>query len=111
MTFATTINGCQMNKQKEALYKIGDVVCVIEPTMAINLKVNEETKKYDIEEIMLVGDEGLIVEEVEFAESKGSNPDAGSQQSHSNFRPEPSSAIGDGFMNIPDGIDEELPFN
>jgi len=66
MTFATTINGCQMNKQKEALYKIGDVVCVIEPTMAINLKVNEETKKYDIEEIMLVGDEGLIVEEVEF---------------------------------------------
>ena len=27
------------------------------------------------------------------------------------FRPEPSSAMGDGFMNIPDGIDEELPFN
>ena len=26
-------------------------------------------------------------------------------------RPEPASAIGDGFMNIPDGIDEELPFN
>ena len=25
-------------------------------------------------------------------------------------RPEPSAA-GDGFMNIPDGIDEELPFN
>ena len=26
-------------------------------------------------------------------------------------RPAPSSAIGDGFMNIPDGIDEELPFS
>ena len=26
-------------------------------------------------------------------------------------RPEPSAASGDGFMNIPDGIDEELPFN
>ena len=26
-------------------------------------------------------------------------------------RPSPSSAAGDGFMNIPDGIDEELPFN
>ena len=25
--------------------------------------------------------------------------------------PAPSQAIGDGFMNIPDGIDEELPFN
>ena len=25
--------------------------------------------------------------------------------------PSPSGAAGDGFMNIPDGIDEELPFN
>ena len=27
------------------------------------------------------------------------------------FIPSPSGAAGDGFMNIPDGIDEELPFN
>ena len=26
-------------------------------------------------------------------------------------KPEPSAAIGDGFMNIPEGIDEELPFS
>ena len=26
-------------------------------------------------------------------------------------RPSPSNAVSDGFMNIPDGIDEELPFN
>ena len=25
--------------------------------------------------------------------------------------PAPSAPAGDGFMNIPDGIDEELPFN
>ena len=25
--------------------------------------------------------------------------------------PSPSNAVSDGFMNIPDGIDEELPFN
>lgn len=43
----------------------------------------------------------VVAEEVEFAESKN----AASQ------RPEPSQACGDGFMNIPDGIDEELPFN
>ncbi|MBH1940697.1 single-stranded DNA-binding protein [Mobilitalea sibirica] len=55
----------------------------------------------------------VVVEEVEFAESKGSNPDSGYQSngSQKEFRPEPSSAMGDGFMNIPDGIDEELPFN
>ena len=51
-----------------------------------------------------------VVEDQEFAESKnasGSN-DSGFQPAS---RPQPSAAIGDGFMNIPDGIDEELPFN
>lgn len=46
----------------------------------------------------------IVVEEHEFAESKASN------EGHSN-RPAPTSNIGDGFMNIPDGIDEQLPFN
>lgn len=56
----------------------------------------------------------VVVEEVEFAESKNSNSgDSGHQQGgyQKEFKPEPSSAMGDGFMNIPDGIDEELPFN
>lgn len=52
----------------------------------------------------------VIVEEQEFAESK-----AASEQNSGGFtpvdRPSPSVAAGDGFMNIPDGIDEELPFN
>ena len=51
----------------------------------------------------------VVVEEQEFAESKNAAGD------NSGFtpsdRPSPSSAAGDGFMNIPDGIDEELPFN
>lgn len=51
----------------------------------------------------------VVVEECEFAESKNAGGD------NSGFipadRPSPSSAAGDGFMNIPDGIDEELPFN
>ena len=54
----------------------------------------------------------VVVEEQEFAESKGtSDANRGSFQA----APAPSSApafdAGDGFMNIPDGIDEELPFN
>jgi single-strand DNA-binding protein len=47
----------------------------------------------------------FIIDEVEFAESKASH-DGQSATS----KPEPSSASGDGFMNIPDGIEEELPF-
>lgn len=47
----------------------------------------------------------IVVEEQEFAESK--NASSGNAPAG---RPEPDAA-GDGFMNIPDGIDEELPFN
>ena len=50
----------------------------------------------------------VVIEDQEFAESKGASSDnAGFTPAD---RPSPSSA-GDGFMNIPDGIDEELPFN
>lgn len=62
----------------------------------------------------------VVVEDQEFAESKSSasNGDGGynnvgySNSGYGNApaRPQPAAA-GDGFMNIPDGIDEELPFN
>ena len=59
----------------------------------------------------------VIIEEQEFADSKngsgggtGGGYGGGYQQPAS--RPEPASAIGDGFMNIPDGVEDEgLPFN
>ena len=35
----------------------------------------------------------------------------GGYQPQAPSAPSPSGAAGDGFMNIPDGIDEELPFN
>ena len=55
----------------------------------------------------------VVVEEQEFAESKGS---ADVNRGNSGFQaaapaPAPAFDAGDGFMNIPDGIDEELPFN
>ena len=57
----------------------------------------------------------VIVEEQEFAESKGSSSNAGNNAASApQSNPEPSnptSSTGSGFMNIPDGIDEELPFN
>ncbi|MBQ6844033.1 MAG: single-stranded DNA-binding protein [Agathobacter sp.] len=50
----------------------------------------------------------VVVENLEFAESKASSDNSGYVPAN---RPSPSGAAGDGFMNIPDGIDEELPFN
>ncbi|NBJ94114.1 single-stranded DNA-binding protein [Parablautia muri] len=55
----------------------------------------------------------VVVEDQEFAESKNNSSSAGMDGGFSggmSRTPEPSGA-GDGFMNIPDGIDEELPFN
>ena len=50
----------------------------------------------------------IMVEEIEFAESKNSQGNSGSDNTGRSAGPAPA---GDGFMNIPDGIDEELPFN
>lgn len=55
-----------MMKQKDPVFNIGDVVCVVMPTMALNIKPNDESKKLDVEEELLVGDEGMIVVNVEF---------------------------------------------
>ena len=57
----------------------------------------------------------VVVEEQEFAESKAAaseNAGGGYQQAGAAAptRPEPTQAAGDGFMNIPDAIEEELPF-
>ena len=54
----------------------------------------------------------VIVEESEFAESKAAAGEShASYQAPSQGRPTPNNAnIGDGFMNIPDAIEEELPF-
>lgn len=50
----------------------------------------------------------VVVEEQEFAESKNSS----SADSRPRTEPQQSPDVGpDGFMNIPDGIDEELPFS
>ena len=52
----------------------------------------------------------VVVEEQEFAESKAAagNNDGGFAPARTSA---PAMDAGDGFMNIPEGIDEELPFN
>ena len=54
----------------------------------------------------------VIVEDHEFCESKAASAaNSGGGFAPMDQRPSPDNAISDGFMNIPDGIDEELPFN
>ena len=53
----------------------------------------------------------VVVEESEFAESKANSSAPSNNSYQASPAPSPSADIGDGFMNIPDGIDEELPFS
>lgn len=68
-----------------------------------------QTGSYTNREGQKVYTTDVVIDEQEFAESKShSQQNSGYQQETP--CPYPPST-GDGFMNIPDGIDEELPFN
>lgn len=68
-----------------------------------------QTGSYNNKDGQKVYTTDVVVENIEFAESKNSSGSGGSTNQPA---PAPSSSSsGDGFMNIPDGIDEELPFN
>ncbi|SES69234.1 single-stranded DNA-binding protein [[Clostridium] polysaccharolyticum] len=87
--------------------------------MKIGLTGRIQTGSYTNREGQKVYTTDVVAEEVEFVESKNNQnqgQQGGYQQPAGGFNPQnangPSGfAAGDGFMNIPDGIDEELPFN
>ena len=71
-----------------------------------------QTGSYTNRDGVKVNTVDIVVEEQEFAESKASGSAPASNNSYqSSPAPAPSASIGEGFMNIPDGIDEELPFS
>lgn len=61
-----------------------------------NYEDKNGTKHYSVQ---------IIVNQIEFAESKSSQAN-----NNDTAEPEANKPADDGFMNIPDGIDEELPF-
>lgn len=68
-----------------------------------------QTGSYTNKDGVKVSTTDIVAEEFEFAESKNA-----SQQSSNNTNPgiSPYGPVNsDGFMNVPDGINEELPFN
>lgn len=78
-----------------------------------------QNDNYTNKEGQMVYSVRVMVDEIEFAESKNASASGGAGFNNGGYNnnggyggnaPAPSGA-GDGFMNIPDGIDEELPFN
>ena len=73
-----------------------------------------QTGSYTNKEGQKVYTTDIVAEDQEFAESKnaaGSNGGFSGAGNNASAGAEKPVAAGDGFMNIPDGIDEELPFN
>lgn len=64
-----------------------------------------QTGSYTNKEGQKVYTTDIVVDSQEFADSKGAGSGSGSSAT-------PSAPMGDGFMNIPDGVEDEgLPFN
>ena len=70
-----------------------------------------QTGSYTNKEGVKVYTTDVVVEDQEFAESKSASQQAGNEYAPAGRTESAPMAAGDGFMNIPDGIDEELPFN
>lgn len=75
--------------------------------MAIGITGRIQTGNYTNKDGVKVYTTDVVVEEAEFVESKNS----GGASVPSNAPTNNNASSADGFMNIPDGIDEELPFN
>lgn len=75
--------------------------------MRIGLQGRIQTGSYTNQDGTKIYTTDVVVESCEFVESKGSQQQDAKNEYNSGFGP----AGDDGFMYIPDGIDEELPFN
>lgn len=78
--------------------------------MRIGIQGRIQTGSYTNRDGVKVYTTDVVIDNCEFVESKYAKQDAGNSNESGGFTNygEPGE---DGFMNIPDGIDEELPFN
>ena len=72
---------------------------------------NLQTGSYTNREGVKVYTTEVVIEEQEFAESKAAASQNNNRGASQPSTPQPSTAASDGFMNIPDGLEDELPFN
>lgn len=76
----------------------------------IGLNGRIQTGSYSDKDGKTVYTTDVVAENVEFVESKGGGGNA-SGGGQGGYVPQTANSSNDGFMNIPDNIDEELPFN
>ena len=70
-----------------------------------------QTGSYTNREGVKVYTTEVVIEEQEFAESKAAASQNNNRGASQPSTPQSSTTASDGFMNIPDGLEDELPFN
>ncbi len=70
-----------------------------------------QTGKYTNKDGQTVYTTDVVCEDLEFAESKNSQTSGGSSSSGGSGSSNQTQKPDDGFMSVPDGIEDELPFN
>ena len=70
-----------------------------------------QTGSYTNREGVKVYTTEVVIEDQEFAECKASASQNNNRGASQPSTPQPSTTASDGFMNIPDGLEDELPFN
>lgn len=75
--------------------------------MKMELSGRIQTGSYTNQEGVKVYTTDVVAEQIGFGESKSASQHGNPAPANNGYSPEDA----DGFMNVPDGIDEELPFN
>ena len=86
----------------EKYFKQGTKICIDGRIQTGSYTNKDGVKVYTTE---------VVEENQEFAESKNAAQGNGGADFSGGSRPTPSAASGDGFMSIPEGIEDELPFD
>lgn len=79
--------------------------------MKIAIEGRIQTGSYQNQSGQTIYTTDVIAEAVEFVESKNASQNNGGGGSTQNAPQTATQTADDGWMNIPDGVDEELPFN
>ena len=75
----------------------------------IVVRCHAQQEEYTNKDGQKVNTVGFIVDSFSFVDTRAEG--GITQNQNTQLAPEPTPADSDGFMNIPDGIDDELPFN
>ena len=109
----------RLTRDPEVRYSAGEnALAIARYTLAVDRRFRrdgEATADFINRDGQKVYTTEVVVEEQEFAESKSASDNYAASHPQTSApapsMPAPGAASADGFMNIPDGIDEELPFN